>query len=157
MPWVTITNAQLAVGAPIRSVDLLALRDNISAVANGDTGAPRIQTLAIADNAVTAAKVNKGNGIGTSGTQLVVACPAFNTVGSYCFSGHGGDSTSKTAGTNYAAGGGVGQIQPATLYLNPGIGQFVVVNDGAVSGTWKWMGASVSNVPNATAICCRVS
>lgn len=109
----------------------------------------------------TVSSVATGNGlqggtITTSGT-LSVACPAFNTVGSYCFAGHGFDGASKTAGTNYAAGGGVGQIQPATLYYNPGSGAHVVVNDGAVSGTWKWMGASVSNVPNATAICCRVS
>jgi hypothetical protein len=47
MAWTNIANANLAVGAPVRSVDLLALRDNVSAVPNGDTGAPRIKAEAL--------------------------------------------------------------------------------------------------------------
>lgn len=42
MPWTNITNAQLAVGAPIRSVDLLALRDNVVALGNQEAGAPTL-------------------------------------------------------------------------------------------------------------------
>lgn len=47
MPWTNIPNANLAAGAPIRSVDILALRDNISAVPDGDAGAPTITGKAI--------------------------------------------------------------------------------------------------------------
>ena len=47
MAWTNITNAQLAIGAPVRSIDLLALRDNITALANGDSGAPRITDSSI--------------------------------------------------------------------------------------------------------------
>jgi hypothetical protein len=47
MAWTNIANANLDVGAPIRSVDILALRDNVSAVPNGDTGAPRIRAEAL--------------------------------------------------------------------------------------------------------------
>jgi hypothetical protein len=47
MAWTNIPNANLAIGAPIRSVDLLSLRDNVSAVPNGDTGAPRIKAEAL--------------------------------------------------------------------------------------------------------------
>jgi hypothetical protein len=46
MAWTTIPNANLDVGAPIRSVDILAIRDNITALANGDTGAPPIKAAA---------------------------------------------------------------------------------------------------------------
>jgi len=49
MPWTNIPNANLAAGAPIRSVDTLALRDNIPALAAGDSGAPRVVDLAISD------------------------------------------------------------------------------------------------------------
>jgi hypothetical protein len=49
MAWTNIPNANLAAGAPIRSVDTLALRDNISAVPNGDSGAPRNTDASIAD------------------------------------------------------------------------------------------------------------
>jgi hypothetical protein len=47
MAWTNIANANLDIGAPIRSVDILALRDNVSAVPNGDTGAPRIKAEAL--------------------------------------------------------------------------------------------------------------
>lgn len=47
MAWTNIANANLDVGAPVRSVDLLALRDNITALANGDTGAPPIKAQAL--------------------------------------------------------------------------------------------------------------
>jgi hypothetical protein len=47
MAWTNIANANLDIGAPIRSVDILALRDNVSAVPNGDTNAPRIKAQAL--------------------------------------------------------------------------------------------------------------
>ena len=46
MAWTNIANANLDAGAPIRSVDILAIRDNIVALANGDTGAPPIKAAA---------------------------------------------------------------------------------------------------------------
>jgi hypothetical protein len=57
MAWTNIPNANLAAGAPIRSVDLIALRDNIPAVADGLSGAPKIKTNGINDLAVTTAKL----------------------------------------------------------------------------------------------------
>lgn len=158
MVWTTITNAQLAVGAPIRSVDLLALRDNITAAQNGDVGAPQQQTAGIADNAVTAAKVNKGNGIGTSGTQLVVACPAFNTVGSYAFGCLRLENQAGTisSGGNYAAGGGNLQLNVSAVTAGGPERQF-----GVLSGTWKWMGAAYgtnyNDAFNTGCVVCRVS
>ena len=47
MAWTNVANANLDVGAPIRSVDILAIRDNITALANGDTGAPPIKAAAL--------------------------------------------------------------------------------------------------------------
>jgi hypothetical protein len=58
MAWTNISNANLDVGAPIRSIDILALRDNISAQANGDAGAPKQQTAGIQDGAITGAKLS---------------------------------------------------------------------------------------------------
>lgn len=58
--WVNISNANLQPGAPARSVDALALRDNPIALAEGAAGAPRIQTAAIQDGAITNAKIANG-------------------------------------------------------------------------------------------------
>lgn len=156
MPWTNITNAQLAVGSPIRSIDLLALRDNITAQANGDAGAPQQQTAGIADNAVTAAKVNKGNGIGSSGTQLAVACPAANTVGSYAFGGQQSyNNHTFNYGSNYAAGTGVGQISTGAVF-NDGNSTNLDYNN-SFSGTWKWLGRSFTTAKQSCAVVCRVS
>jgi hypothetical protein len=61
MAWTTIPDARLLPDAPGRSVDALALRDNPIAIANGDAGAPNIQTAGIADDAVTVAKILDGD------------------------------------------------------------------------------------------------
>ena len=61
MPWTTISDATLEVGKALRALTMRNLRDNIAAVANGDAGAPQIQTAAIAGSAVTTAKIAAGN------------------------------------------------------------------------------------------------
>lgn len=148
MTWTNITNAQLAIGAPIRSIDLLALRDNITAQANGDAGAPQQQTAGIADNAVTAQKVKYGAGLTASGDTLVVASVSANAVGSYAFVSARIDAGSTiTQGSNYSAGGGNLQL---SLYS-----QIIVdgpngnLSSGGISGTWKWLGNTILAVAGA--------
>lgn len=48
--WTTISNAALDVGAPPRSVDALALRDNPIAIVEGRPGAPRISPWATVES-----------------------------------------------------------------------------------------------------------
>lgn len=129
MAWTNITNGQLAVGAPLRSVDILALRDNIIAQANGDAGSPQQQTAGIADNAVTPPKINHGNGLGASGSTLVIKCPAWGSVGSYAIGSQGGGTP--TSG-------------PASLSVNSDYSAASAGISGA-SGTWKCMGYTGSN------------
>ena len=57
MAWTVLSDATLEVGKALRALTMRNLRDNITALANGDVGAPQIQTAAIAANAVTAAKI----------------------------------------------------------------------------------------------------
>jgi hypothetical protein len=45
--WTTIPTASLEPGAPARSVDALALRDNPIAIAEGASGAPKVRTPAL--------------------------------------------------------------------------------------------------------------
>jgi hypothetical protein len=58
MAWTTIPPARLAPDAVVLSVDALAFYDNPIAIANGDAGAPQIQTAGIEDGAVTTAKMD---------------------------------------------------------------------------------------------------
>ena len=149
MAWTNITNAQLAIGAPVRSIDLLALRDNITAQANGDAGAPKQQTAGIADNAVTAVKINYGNGLGANGTQVVVACPTTGSVGSYAFVGPNGALPNMGPGNSISGG---------ILYYAACVPGGLRVEGSTLSGTWRSMGNArpdSSGQPEAT-VACRI-
>jgi len=104
-----------------------------------------------------------GNGIAVSGATgavtISVASPSFNTVGSYVEGAVAlGPSASftVTSGSNISAGTSNGLIQSTVAYR---LGNAYSNN---LSGTWKWMGATVSDTTGGDvyyfyAVCCRVS
>jgi hypothetical protein len=107
----------------------------------------------------TVTSVATGNGlqggtITTTGT-LSVACPGYNTVGSYCLGRINiTHNNTITSGTNYAAGTNNNQIQAFVGQQNQ--------TTNNLSGTWKWMGANGSGFEPcgtalAFAVVCRVS
>ena len=59
MAWIDLSSA-FGYGTKLTSANMQQLRDNLTALANGDSGAPEIQTAAIGDDQVTTAKVNDG-------------------------------------------------------------------------------------------------
>jgi len=59
--WTDIDDSKLEPGAPARSVDAMALRDNPRAIAEGASGAPAVETGGLQDNAVTTSKINFGS------------------------------------------------------------------------------------------------
>lgn len=133
MAWTTIDNSLVSVGALPFATTIQALRDNPVAIANGDVGAPRIQTAAIQDSAVTSAKlattINESAwvtartaeaGRGGLGTYTLAAIiPNGVTV----------------AGNATRAGSDLGYAR-ADASVTETIG----------SGTWRNMGASVTGV-----------
>ena len=134
---------------------------------SGATGAVTVS----ATGGGTVTSVATGNGLSggtitTSGT-LVVACPSFNSVGSYAqvYMRVNGNST-VTAGSDYATGTGNLQLQSAQqqdgLVDNEVIASYGTILGSGLSGTWRWMGASRTTPNNVTygisfAIACRVS
>jgi hypothetical protein len=107
-----------------------------------------------------------GNGIAVSGATgavtFSVACPTFNTVGSYA--GAGSDSVTGfnlTAGSNYSVGSGNGQMRSGAV-ASDGTNGFYPLTNNNLSGTWKWMSATYST-PSGTGttyiigVACRVS
>ena len=114
-------------------------------------------TIASSGGSGTVTSVATGNGLSggtitTSGT-LTIACPTFNTVGSYCLVGSGSVSPPAfLAGSNYAAGSGGNQLlacyNDSVSFQRQG---------GNISGTWKWMSANNGGSPEMNGIACRVS
>jgi len=108
--------------------------------------------------------VATGNGLSggtiTSSGTLVIACPSFNSVGSYVFVCMLTTSGSVlTNGSNYAAGQGVDQVAAGIIFADGG--PSFVQNNSVTSGTWKWMAANKTSGQGGTqliaGLACRVS
>jgi len=103
----------------------------------------------------TVTSVATGNGLSggtiTSTGTLAIACPGFNTVGSYIWALMNVNGT-QTAGQNYAAGSGNLQTELSSQINGDQTG----VN-GSISGTWKWMARGASGGLQNIGIACRVS
>ena len=126
MPWTVISDATLEVGKALRALTMRNLRDNFAALANGDAGAPQIQTAAIAASAVTTAK------IATGAVAAWSASLGTGEVGTYAFLAQSAATLANiTAGTAYAGSGLVYSGMTSSLE-NSG---------GTPSGTWRAMGA----------------
>jgi len=115
----------------------------------------------------TVTSVATGNGLSggtitTTGT-LTVACPSFNSVGSYANAGIATSSASTlTAGSNYSAGTGNLQIQSGNGVDNGGAGMAAFTGRNALSGTWKYLGITknsgeFNDGSTFISVVCRVS
>jgi hypothetical protein len=127
---------------------------------SGSTGAI---TITGTGGAGTVTSVATGNGLSggtiTSTGTLSVACPSFNTVGSYCctyFSNNNNNFT-PTSGSNYSAGSQGNQMQSGALVTICGNYNPELVNN--LAGTWKWMSSTVvgGSKFNYIGLSCRVS
>jgi hypothetical protein len=98
MAWTNIPNANLGVGSPVRSVDLLSIRDNIPAIANGDTGAPKIKNAAYDAGSITPDKLN-GNQTGSAPAYVARAWVNFTGTGTVTILGSGNVSSITDGGT----------------------------------------------------------
>jgi hypothetical protein len=135
------TNANITVNA----------QGHITAASNGSSASGTVTSVATGNGL-------QGGTITTTGT-LSVACPAFNTVGSYCAVGDQQTTTGTnyTSGSNYAAGTGANQFVSKMLYFDGDTQGWYSQRTNNLSGTWKWMSSTFSNSINAFGIACRVS
>jgi hypothetical protein len=133
---------------------------------SGATGAVTVS----ATGGGTVTSVATGNGLSggtiTSSGTLVVACPSFNSVGSYAqVSMRVNTSQTVTAGSDYSTGTGNLQIQSGQQQTGGGgeeVTDYGIITGTGLSGTWRWMGASRTTPNNVLfgqsfAIACRVS
>ena len=123
--WTTITDATLEPGKPIRSVDGLALRDNVTALAEGAAGAPRIENAAF-DAAVLGSEKFQ---TGTTERDWVLARNAgagAGVIGTYAFAW-----TALSRGFGAIVSGG-------NLFPSDTVDR----DFSSLPGTWKCMGSA---------------
>ena len=131
MPWTVISDATLEVGKALRALTMRNLRDNITAVANGDAGAPKVQTAAIQDGAVTNAKFTDST---ISFSRIIYPAAGDNLVLRYVWGPESGSSI--TTNNVYAD-----WTNPATSPV-----RFNAINYGSVRVRFNHRGVgSVSN------------
>ena len=120
MAWTSISNALVAVGALPFATTIQALRDNPIAIANGDAGAPQIQTAAL----IAAERMTTAN------VQNAYAGVAASSIGTFAFA-LDTTTTARNPGSNSTVGG-------ASLQLSNANGG----NSGvlSLSGTWRICG-----------------
>jgi hypothetical protein len=116
------------------------------------------QTTAFTGGGGTVTSVATGNGLQggtiTSTGTLSVACPAFNTVGSYCWGVFYVANAALGSGGTAAAGGGFQQVQSALIFKS--MTGYKETNN--LSGTWRWMSAPTDlSADHAQGLICRVS
>ena len=132
--WTTITDTALEPGKPIRSVDGLALRDNVTALAEGAAGAPKIKNAAVNTGVLGAEKFQTG----TTERDWVLgrtSGAAAGAVGTYAF-----------AYADYVPALGFGDsISGSRLTASN-----VAVNSSrSLSGTWRCMGSTDGGTESA--------
>lgn len=82
MTWTSLT---FSVGAVLTAAQMNNLQNNFAAVANGDSGAPNIQTAGLANASVVRAKIST-NTASTSGTLFSGGSDNVNiALNAYCF------------------------------------------------------------------------
>ena len=141
--YTDLPNSAVTVGGIPSGTTVTALRDNPIAITEGAAGAPRIQTDAIEDSAVTNAKVANSS-IGaekfqTGITEYVwvgarIAANPFNGVGAHVFAENGTGSTLDSG--DLASGSNLRPSSESTS--RPGV-------SSNISGTWRCMGYAPNN------------
>ena len=168
-------NAVAITGGTVTGITDLAVADggtgsSTAAGALTNLGAyPATNPNGYTSNAGTVTSVATGNGLQggtiTSTGTLSVACPDFNTVGSYAWGlsnrNDANGTYTMTAGSNYSAGSGVSQVSASSMFFTICNISDIKAGFAGLSGTWKWMAGTVSDIGynrmQALGLICRVS
>src|SRR5690625_4762669 len=177
--WTNIPTDRIEPGKPIRAIDGLALRDNPIAIAEGASGAPRVQTNGIANSAVTTAKIANSSvtaqklatgGSENNWTRSRIASSTAGQVGTYAFVSR--MTRSNSTGRVLWGGTAPGSSLRAALVMGdlsiPGGGAVLVGNDNmsnplppvTLSGTWRIMGLATggrTGEPNFGTLALRIA
>ena len=144
--WTTIPDDVLEPGKPIRSVYAIVLRDNPIAIAAGAAGAPRVQTAAINDLAVTNAKIANAsvtsNKLATGNDERDwvlnrTAGASVGAVGTYAFLQDITDSNTNVSAGSTVAGSSLRYAGP---YFDSIQDKWIVFGSGTPAGTWRLLG-----------------
>jgi hypothetical protein len=166
---ISITSATTtgAAAATINNTGVTSVTAGTGISVSASTGGVTITNTSSASGTVTSVATGNGlqGGTITSSGTLSVACPAFNTVGSYCQVAIPLNYPSVqtiSSGSNYSAGGGSGQFRSSGFWYIKSAPDGDITLTNNLSGTWKWMGGTQNYFDGGgntarLGIACRVS
>src|SRR5690606_13331345 len=142
--YLPINPTEIEPEAPLTSSLAARWSNNPIAIAEGASGAPRIQTNAIADGAVTAAKLATGTQERNWVLSRVAAAP-LGAVGTYASL----VIADAAMGSGFIATSNEGDTRPGSdLRWSPtdlsGSGSMPPISSTSPSGTWRCMGRAVT-------------
>ena len=132
MAWTDLADALFVTGQPGKGSIFKQLRDNITAITEGASGAPQILTAAIEDAAVTVVKLE---------VDLIpneIAGFSIGAIGTYAFLARNAVDAAISTGSTYAGSG--------LAYIGANVANTVTAPvdgtplGGTPSGTWRAMG-----------------
>jgi hypothetical protein len=146
MAWTDIDDSFLEPGKPIRSADLIALRDNPIAITEGSPGAPAIASASLADYPWGAEDFQTGNDerdwvLGRNAGAALGAVGTYATLRNKTASVISEGSTSLGSNLQYSNTGG-------TIF------------GGSPAGTWRvmgLMGVAANPASDSQSTCLRIS
>lgn len=133
--WTDISDSVLEPNKPIRSVDGIALRDNPIAIAEGASGAPKVQSGALQDYPWGSEDFQTGDSE-NNWVRNRIASSNEGQVGTYAL-------VAREFRGNVSWGGTVPGDALMVVYIKEG-GGFESI-PGTLSGTWRVMGAEIDN------------
>lgn len=131
--WTTIPDSSLEPGKPVRSIDTLALRDNPIAIAQGASGAPKVEA--------------QGLDTTTDERDWVLSRmseASVGAVGTYAFLGESSLTTTAPGSTRAGSSLRYAGIAATVSFTNNSMLAFATGNGGTPSGTWRAMGRAYS-------------
>lgn len=138
--WTDIANASLEPGAPARSVDAFALRDNPVAIAEGAAGAPKIEAQAL-DTSADEMRWVGARIAQTTATEIGAIIVAWNTT------------TSSVAPRGTIAGSNLRYLTNASsvvismfAVISNQTSSFPTIGTTSLSGTWLNLGGACGGI-----------
>lgn len=143
--WTTIPDSSLEPGKPIRSIDTLALRDNPVAIAEGQSGAPKIEDVALSSSATAVGQLWVNSRLRVEDVLHRNSLASVGAVGTYAFLGETSFTTTEAGATRAGSSLRYAGIAGSATFASATSNAVAVGSSATPAGTWRAMGRALAS------------